>query len=90
MNTNLPSGQLFGEQLDAADVTRQPEAPPDTPRDQLVTDPVCGRKLDKRQIQYTANYGGQAQPWDTFYFDSAECKQLFEQNPDQYAHLPYS
>ncbi|HEY7779819.1 MAG TPA: YHS domain-containing protein [Ktedonobacterales bacterium] len=73
-----------GQNFDAADVSRQAEAAANTPGDQIVTDPVCGRKIDKRQAQYTANYLGQGQGWDTYYFDSEECKQLFESNPQQY------
>lgn len=80
----MTANDTGGQQFDAADVTRQAEAAANTPGEQIVADPVCGRKIDKRQALYTANYLGRSQGWTTFYFDSEECKQLFESNPEQY------
>lgn len=51
-------------------------------------DPVCGMKVNKTDAQYTANYEGQGQSWQTFYFCSDECKQLFERDPEKYANIP--
>ena len=46
----------------------------------MVTDPVCGMKVDERNSQYHSQYGGQ-----TYSFCSQQCKNEFEQNPAQYA-----
>jgi YHS domain-containing protein len=52
----------------------------------FATDPVCGTLVDKRTARYTANYAGNKQTWDTFYFESDECKQLFERDPERYVN----
>ena len=54
----------------------------------LVTDPVCGTQVDKRTARFTASYAGNDGNWVTFYFESDECKQLFESDPNKYANLP--
>jgi len=47
----------------------------------MTTDPVCGMKIDdKNAEQHQAQYGGQ-----TYSFCSQQCKNEFEQNPEQYA-----
>ena len=51
-------------------------------------DPVCGMRVKKASAQYTANYQGESQPWQTFYFCSDECKQLFERDPEKYVSIP--
>jgi YHS domain-containing protein len=51
---------------------------------QFAVDPVCGKEIDPRTARFTANYLGGGQPWDTFYFCSDECKQLFERDPEHY------
>jgi YHS domain-containing protein len=59
---------------------RQMEAP-------MAIDPVCGIPVDERVFppteQYTAQYGGQ-----TFYFCSEDCKEVFEDSPQQYTQRP--
>ena len=67
---------------------QQPMSQRDT-NDATAIDPVCGVHVKKATAQYTANYAGQRQPWRTFYFDSDECKQLFEREPERYANLPW-
>jgi Cu+-exporting ATPase len=46
----------------------------------MATDPVCGMKLDDRDVQHQTQYGGL-----TYSFCSQECKNEFEQNPEEYA-----
>ena len=46
----------------------------------MVTDPVCGMKVDEKKSQYHAQYGGQ-----TYSFCSEGCKKEFEENPEHYA-----
>jgi P-type Cu+ transporter len=45
-------------------------------------DPVCGMELDEEDAEVTSQYKGQE-----FYFCSAECKQQFDQNPEQFARM---
>ena len=49
----------------------------------MAKDPVCGTMVDTSTAQNTlpAPVGSKV---DTLYFDSPECKELFEANPDQY------
>lgn len=46
----------------------------------MVTDPVCLKQIDEQKTQEKAEYRGQ-----TYFFDSQRCRQVFEQDPDQYA-----
>jgi YHS domain-containing protein len=46
-------------------------------------DPVCGMLVDKRTAQFTLP-APVNMPMDTLYFCSADCKSLFEQNPEKY------
>ena len=43
----------------------------------MTTDPVCGMKVDDER--YQTQYDG-----ETYSFCSQECKNEFEQNPDEY------
>lgn len=43
-------------------------------------DPVCGMRLNEKDIQATAGYQGK-----TYNFCSAACKKKFEQSPQRYA-----
>ena len=45
----------------------------------MVVDPVCGMKLDSSQAQAQSKYKG-----EDFFFCSAECKRLFDANPESY------
>ena len=49
----------------------------------VARDPVCGALVDKRTAMNTMA-APVNQPMDTLYFHDATCKELFEQNPDQY------
>jgi len=42
-------------------------------------DPVCGAEVTYETAQARSEYDGQ-----TFYFDSLECKEKFDQNPELY------
>jgi len=46
----------------------------------MTTDPVCGMKVDDKNPQYQTQYEGR-----TYTFCSRECKNEFEQNPEEYA-----
>jgi YHS domain-containing protein len=43
-------------------------------------DPVCGMELTYETAQARSEYNGQ-----TYYFDSLECKETFDKNPEKYA-----
>ena len=43
-------------------------------------DPVCGMQIDQSQSVGTSSYQGQ-----TYNFCSQQCKQKFDQSPQQYA-----
>lgn len=45
-----------------------------------VRDVVCGKQIDPDTAMYTSNYEG-----TIYYFDSAECKQKFDAEPDGFA-----
>lgn len=55
---------------------RAPEA---RPAKQLAKDPICGMKVDERQVPYRATY----EEMEVF-FCSAGCRDLFVQNPEHY------
>ncbi|MDQ6739693.1 MAG: YHS domain-containing protein [Actinomycetota bacterium] len=46
----------------------------------MVTDPVCGMKIDPQKAAGQSEYQGR-----TYYFCSAGCKRKFDENPHQYA-----
>ena len=48
----------------------------------MITDPVCGIRVDDIDLQHQALYGGQ-----TYSFCSQQCKNEFEENPELYANL---
>jgi YHS domain-containing protein len=48
----------------------------------MAKDPVCGMEVNENDAQFTANHEGK-----TFYFCSDECKQKFNESPQQYANL---
>src|SRR5262245_52417067 len=43
------------------------------------TDPVCGMKIDEKDANFKSQNQG-----ETYYFCSEECKERFDQNPQQY------
>ncbi len=45
----------------------------------MVTDPVCGMKIQKEQAAGQSTHAGH-----TYYFCSAGCQKKFEANPQQY------
>ncbi len=46
--------------------------------DMIITDPVCGMKVNKSE-SYDLKYKGQ-----NYYFDSYECKETFKMNPEKF------
>jgi YHS domain-containing protein len=46
----------------------------------MAVDPVCGMEINEQNSAISATYSGK-----TFHFCSEECKQQFQQNPEQYA-----
>jgi YHS domain-containing protein len=51
----------------------------------VARDPVCGMLVEKRTAQNTLAAPVNA-PMDTLYFCSAQCKSIFEQNPQQFGY----
>ena len=51
----------------------------------VARDPVCGMLVDTRTAQ-NSMAAPVNQPMETLYFCSAQCKMLFEQNPEQYGY----
>ena len=45
----------------------------------MVTDPVCGMQIEDSQAAAQTVYEGR-----TYYFCSVECRQTFEENPEEY------
>lgn len=44
-----------------------------------VTDPICGMQIDSERAAARHDYGGR-----TYFFCSAHCHRLFEENPERY------
>jgi len=45
----------------------------------MAIDPVCGMEVDPTTAKYKTEYKGK-----TYYFCSAHCKKVFEDNPEKY------
>lgn len=45
-----------------------------------IKDVVCGKEVNPETAEYSANYKDKV-----YYFDSAECKSAFLEDPEQYA-----
>ncbi len=52
----------------------------------MARDPVCGMLVDMRTAKDTLPAPVNDESIGTLYFCSAECKALFEQNPQQYGY----
>jgi len=46
----------------------------------MATDPVCGMEVDERKSDYESTHAGKK-----FYFCSQECRDKFEDNPNQFS-----
>jgi Cu+-exporting ATPase len=46
----------------------------------MTKDPVCGMNISEQTASQQAQHEGK-----TYYFCSSDCKQEFEENPEQYA-----
>ena len=46
---------------------------------ETLRDPVCGMEVTYETAQARSEYNGQ-----TYYFDSLDCKEKFDQNPEKY------
>jgi Cu+-exporting ATPase len=46
---------------------------------ETLKDPVCGMEVTHETAQARSEYNGQ-----TYYFDSLDCKEKFDRNPEQY------
>jgi YHS domain-containing protein len=51
----------------------------------VARDPVCGTLVDKRTAENTMA-APVNQPMQTLYFCSAQCKAIFEANPEQFGY----
>ena len=83
--TDPTNDQPGGSQLDPeVQSALNPDVERLDPTDPNVAkDPVCGVLVDKRTAQYTLP-APVNMPMDTLYFHSADCKALFEQDPQKY------
>ena len=45
----------------------------------ILRDPVCGMELTYETAKARSGYDGQ-----TYYFDSLECKEIFDKDPEKY------
>jgi YHS domain-containing protein len=54
----------------------------------VARDPVCGTLLDKRTAQNTLSPSSGTN-MQTLYFDSPDCKALFEEDPARYGYPNY-
>ena len=45
----------------------------------MTKDVVCGMEVSEKEAEYQSLYGGQQ-----FYFCSDECKETFEEKPEEY------
>jgi YHS domain-containing protein len=54
----------------------------------VAMDPVCGMLVDKRTAKDTISASAGTNN-ETLYFCSADCKALFEQQPEQYGYPNY-
>jgi Cu+-exporting ATPase len=46
----------------------------------MTKDPVCGMQVDENKTEFKSQYGGKE-----YAFCSEDCKNKFEQHPEQYA-----
>lgn len=46
---------------------------------ETLKDPVCGMEVTYETAQARSEYDGQ-----TYYFDSLECKEIFDKDPEKY------
>ena len=46
---------------------------------ETLKDPVCGMEVTYETAQARSEYNGQ-----TYYFDSLDCKEQFDKNPEKY------
>ena len=46
----------------------------------MATDPVCGMTVDENSAEATSTYKGK-----TYYFCSEDCKEIFDEQPEEYA-----
>jgi YHS domain-containing protein len=83
MPTMNQSGQP-GADDEAVQEALAPHGASGIPVDQQARDPVCGATVDMRTAQYTTTFPVDGGALRTFYFDSDECKQTFERDPDKY------
>jgi Cu+-exporting ATPase len=49
-------------------------------RHNMAVDPVCNMEVDERDTKFNSQYGNQ-----TYYFCSEECKDTFDNKPEQFA-----
>jgi YHS domain-containing protein len=54
----------------------------------MVTDPVCGMKVDEKSAAARADYQRAVFEGKAYYFCSEQCKAEFERQPERYVALP--
>lgn len=45
----------------------------------MATDPVCQTEVDESTVKFTSRQNG-----EDYYFCSLECKEVFDDNPEEY------
>lgn len=48
----------------------------------LTIDPVCNTEIQSDDTKYITHYKGR-----TYYFESRQCQEMFENDPDAYAEI---
>jgi len=48
----------------------------------MAIDPVCGSQVDEKKTTERSQYGGR-----TFYFCGHDCKEQFDESPEEFAGL---
>lgn len=79
---NQPGQSGAGDE--AVQEALEPQTGSGIPSNQQARDPVCGAIVDMRTARFTTNYPTDSGPVRTFYFNSDECKQMFEREPEKY------
>lgn len=82
-NTNLNPNSPDQQALNPNPQNLDPKDP------NVARDPVCGNLVDKRTAQNTISPAVNDPSQGTIYFDTAECKATFEENPERFGYTNF-